>query len=1125
MCMPHFIRVCRLYITLSALFIFGLSTTRAQIITFGSGTDDWMSSNPITYGTYSAAKNNVHTQMLYTAARLKAAGITGPKLLDSIALDVKSLPEGAIPNFGVKAQNTSRESLDSFISVNMTTVASIASYMPVIGWSWIKFQTPFYWNGTDNILLDFCADPTSSSAKKMSGTINVSYLSDGSPNSWYTATATTSLCGVYKGGYGGEPAVANIKMSFRAPTACTGSPVTGVITPSGSLTSCPWLPVFMELVNAPQSDVKIQWQNSVDGGAWGNVPGQGNRTGYTVSVQNVKYVDYRVQLTCAATGQSSVSNVTRIYTTGSPVYSRLPYSQDFESWISKCGTSDVPDSCWSALPPTGISSWRREDQGATAKWEEDVAPYYYAPVSSTGAHSARFQSSKAKKNGSLNLHLNCEGQGANELRFDYYNKTSEGLSFLYVLLSVDDGATFDTLASLDAQGVRSAAWQTIVAPFNSVSPNTIIRFEGHSISYQSGDFDMGIDNLHIYPACKEQPSAGVVDTLSACKGEGLTLSLSGSSKNGGLAWLWQKTNDGIKWLDVPGGNIEHPTTSIDEDTWFRCIVTCVSTGESDTTEPRLVTLKPVYNCYCGSASTVSSTGINLGNVKISTLPGGKILLDNGNPLPATANLEANKHYSDFSNLKPADLFLDSSYKVNLTFFTSNGSWAWPVMPESQSAVYIDYNRNGEFEPGERIFYRMKEALVYVDSFEFKVPKEAELGITRLRIVTNDDTWDSTGIGPCGSYGYGETEDYLVNISALPCMGTEEAGSIVTTAASLCPGYWFTLTNVGADSTSGLLKSNWQHSTDGHNWLDVTGTDGMKSIKEEFAGAVYYRVRYECEYNKTFFFSDSIKIDENVLCYCPSYATGGFAGLADSSDIGSLKFGSIDLPLTGGHLNNATADKKYSDHTDLPATELYVDSTYNFILDHTILRNEHADAKITLFIDYNANGKYDIPDERVYSDISGKTTWHKTGNIQIPSDAVLNTETGLRLIVNNDTTANIPSDEACGTYVSGHTLDFKVLFKKAEPVTVNEPGNIAGLLMEIFPNPSTGKVDLHSSGITASSAMLKVANIEGRVIEEQRVTPLNGNIRTKLDLSNYSRGLYFISIEAEGLKLTRKVVIR
>ncbi len=1107
----------------ASLLTFGAVTAaRAQIITIGSGQDDWMSFNPISYGYFFESTSTVHTQLLYSAAQIKAAGVAGPGLLDSIAFDVSEAPAGALTNFTVKAKNSAFNSLDSFVATNLTTVTSLPSHKADSGWSWIKFQTPFYWNGVDNILFDFCADPTK--AKALTGKIRMTFLSDYDPSTWFYKTGTKPLCGNYTDGYGAA-ATANLKMSFRAASACTGMPVTGVIAPSGALTSCANLPVYLELVNAPQANVKIQWQNSVEGGAWTNVPGQGNGTAYTVKVQsNARYIEYRAQMTCAASGQTSTSNVMRINRTDNPTYAKLPYSQDFESWRSKCATSDVPDTCWSALPPTGISSWRREDEGATADWKEDVDPYYYYPLSSTGSHSARFQSSKASKNGSLNLHLNCEDQGANELRFDYYNKTSEGLSFLYVLMSKDDGATFDTLSSLDAQGVKSAAWHTMVIPFTSVSPTTIIRFEGHSIGYQSGDFDMGIDNLHIYPACKEKPVAGVIDSLSACKGEGVQLSLSGTSKNGGQEWLWQKTTDGIGWVDVQGGNVEHPATSIDEDTWFRCIVTCTASGMSDTSAPRLVTITPYYKCYCASGSTVPSTNINLGNIKISSQPGAKILLDNGNPLPPTSNLEARKHYSDFTDLAPAQLYRDSNYRINLTFFTENGKNVWPMMPESQSVVYIDYNKNGTFEQSERIFYGVKEMDIFVDSFDFKVPKDAQLGITGMRIVTNDETWDSAAITACGSYGYGETEDYLVRISNAPCTGIEETGMLAATDTSLCPGYPFTLVHSGADSAAGLIETIWQRSDDGNTWSDITGTEDQTSLKSEFDASVYYRIKFTCGANNVSFYGDSLHIEENDLCYCVSYATGGFSGFADSSDIGSFKLGTINLPLSGGHLNNALATEKYSNYTHLPADVLYVDSNYSFTMDHILLRNEHSDAKITLFIDYNGNGTFDIPQERVYSGISTKTTWHKVENITVPSDAVLDKETGMRMIINNDTSANIPSDEACGTYVSGHTIDFKVMFRKGQKVGVQDQERM-NLALSVYPNPATGKVNLECSGFAGRAAAIRITNVEGRVMEEQSLGKWNGQLRKTLDLSAYAKGVYFISFESDGQTVNKKVIIQ
>ena len=75
-------------------------------------------------------------------------------------------------------------------------------------------------------------------------------------------------------------------------------------------------------------------------------------------------------------------------------------------------------------------------------------------------------------------------------------------------------------------------------------------------------------------------------------------------------------------------------------------------------------------------------------------------------------------------------------------------------------VYIDYNRNGTFEANET---------AYVDAISvtgphtvtgtITIPANAAAGVTLLRVVVVE----SSTINPTGTYTWGETEDYVVNI--------------------------------------------------------------------------------------------------------------------------------------------------------------------------------------------------------------------------------------------------------------------------------------------------------------------------------------------------------------------------
>lgn len=1062
---------------------------------------------------------NIHFQQLYTASELNSLGITSASFVDSLAINVYQAPEFALPGYAIKMKNTNAASITTFDGIALTQVYS-GTFAPAAGqWNWMHFQTPFFWDGTSNLIIDFCFDTTATSPTINSGKV---YYTESITGGTVVFKSVTSQCSDYSNP---EPFYnrTNIKLSMRLAPACTGTPATPYLTPTGPFNICPSYPVTLNAISTSTGNgLAYSWQKSTDNGAsWQTIA---SVTGNIATFAVGDTTQFRAQLTCSSSGQTASSLPVQINpNTLGLIYRPLPYAQDFEQWQSRCANLELPDSNWTASPATGDLSWRREDQGDSASWTGSVTPVYYMPVSSNGSHSARFHTGASSSSGDLSVFVDCTGIGPKELRFDYMNKTYAGSAAnMEILVSTDAGSSFTQLAVLNSMGVN-AEWQHQTLPFTSTTPNTIIKFVGHG-EQQWGDFDMGIDNLHILPACVGAPVAGTVDSNSACLGSGVQLSLSGATAAGGMTWLWQQSTNGVAWDNVIGGDQEISTTTLNQNTWFRCIVGCSVSGLSDTSAPRLLFLTPFYNCYCNSSSTAASAWVNIGNVQLLNESGSDTLINNGNPLPSTNNIDAKKHYSDYATLGIANISRDSSYHLNLTFMTSFGPWSSPVMSGSYTKAYIDYNHNSIFDTYELIWEGSKADEIFETTGMFTVPDSALIGITRMRIVTNTDGYyDSTVVEPCGPYYGGETEDYLVKINYAPCTGAIDAGGIVASDTAFCPGYSFTINNVGYDSLSGFVRYIWQSSTDNILWNDISGTADQHVLHAEFTTPTWFRVKATCEATTTETYSNIVKLETNEICYCVSYADGGFSGMADSSDIGGFKLETVNHPLVGSHLNNALAINSHSDFLSQGIISFFADSVYTFTLDHILLRNTHADAKLTLFIDFNCNGTYDVPSERVYTGITTATTWHKTGTIVIPANAILNTTSGMRLIINNDTAANIPSDEACGTYTSGETEDYLVSFT-SKTTGISGINQVSGQVV-LFPNPSKGIVILTYQGELLQNVTVLVQDMAGQTLLKKEEQVLKNDQALSLDLSKFAKGIYFIRLITENISQTTKVVLQ
>jgi GEVED domain/Pregnancy-associated plasma protein-A/Secretion system C-terminal sorting domain len=89
-------------------------------------------------------------------------------------------------------------------------------------------------------------------------------------------------------------------------------------------------------------------------------------------------------------------------------------------------------------------------------------------------------------------------------------------------------------------------------------------------------------------------------------------------------------------------------------------------------------------------------------------------------------------------------------------------------------IYIDYNQDGDFtDSGELVASRSSNVATTLSS-AFTVPATAKNGKTRLRVVMSDNSATTS----CGSFSYGETEDYSITISG----GLRQSAAAKATAA-------------------------------------------------------------------------------------------------------------------------------------------------------------------------------------------------------------------------------------------------------------------------------------------------------------------------------------------------------
>ena len=886
---------------------------------------------------------------------------------------------------------------------------------------------------------------------------------------------------------------------------CTGLPVAGTITPAGPLTGCTGSSFTLgTLGTSVAGNLTYQWQQSLNGSFWTNIPGANSPNLTTPALYDTTY--FRLIVTCAGSSQAATTAAI-VANVASPSYAALPYSQGFEAWVNRCDFSDVPSLDWVNTPATGDMSWRRDDQGSTANW---LLPTFgaYAPVSIEGSHSARIHSSFGNiPSGDLDLFVNCGIAGNKELQYHYINPS--GFDTLEVWLSSNGGASF---TKLDSTGT-SVNWSLRTVTIPSTSPQTIIRFRG---TFDFND-DIGLDNIKVLLPCVGAPVAGIVDSIKVCSGQNFTLGTTGTTIASGIIYTWQESTNGTTWVNSAAGANATLTTNITAPTWYRLIVFCANSSISDTTAPRLLQLGSFYLCYCQSAAT-TTINEDIGNFTVRTYPFNQVILNNGSASPLSNNPSANKVYTDYTNLAPTDLFKNNVYRFFVTQINQQSFFPSAV------SIFLDMNRDGIFDPvKERILQKSITTASQQINDTFRIPDTAQIGLTGLRIVLSEGSFSNPG--PCLTYNNGETEDYLVNIDYQPCDGASSAGIAITSDTLLCPGYPFTLTDTTYEKHRSGLSFIWQSSPDNQNWTDIAGSNGQ-SIFPHLSSPVltYYRLKLDCSFSSSATYSSVVHVSVKppYHCYCQSFANGG-AG--DVSDIGAMSVGNFIINGGGPHLDNPVADKAYSTPAGLATTVvLYTDSIYNLSAYHTMRSSTHQDAKVTMFIDYNNNFVYDIPAERVWTGFTSAANVFVSSTLQIPSTAVLDVPTGMRLIINNDTGPNVPSDEACGPYTSGETEDYAVVIKSKASLGTGSVDRLSSFTL--FPNPTTGRFTLKlSADLKDQNLKLRITSVTGQQVLYKEFPASGREFITEIDMEAAAAGVYIVELSDNSTRAIRKLMIR
>ena len=517
-------------------------------------------------------------------------------------------------------------------------------------------------------------------------------------------------------------------------------------------------------------------------------------------------------------------------------------------------------------------------------------------------------------------------------------------------------------------------------------------------------------------ACTNPVAAGaaVSNPAAACPAANFALSLNGATLGTGLTYQWESSTTATgPWTAIAGATTSSYTLQQSVDTYYQCVVTC-SAGSVGTSTPVLVTMNPFYNCYCNSAALYPADE-EIFNV---TVNGGST-----DPLYANANACSTvapgpgSVLSKYSNFKTLPAITSVITGQSVAFSINQDECELGTYYPNGIGVWIDFNQNGLFtDLGEEVFIESTTTVgPRVVSGSFNIPITAVSGNTAMRIVCAENYSSTTFVplSPCLSYGYGETEDYLINIvAANNCAGTITGGTTVTSATPVCPSTSVTLSTTGSTLASGITYQ-WQSAASATGpWTNIAGATN-NTYATTVGVDTYFQLQMTCTASASVATSTPVLVVSNPFfnCYCNTVNAGGAGSLMDIISMNGF--------VNNTAATNPTASPYYTAFTNGPSVIQGMDYSLDVTVEAPSL---YTGAIVSVWIDYDHNGAYDASEwTQVGTNIAGGTTG--SVNITIPITA-LTGNTGMRVRSRGNFNQNGAGD-ACTNMGSGETEDYVI----------------------------------------------------------------------------------------------------
>lgn len=300
-----------------------------------------------------------------------------------------------------------------------------------------------------------------------------------------------------------------------------------------------------------------------------------------------------------------------------------------------------------------------------------------------------------------------------------------------ILWSANSGTTWTTLLA----GTPNDGSQAVTIPNVSTTTGRIMVKGSNHIF-----FDVNNANITV------NAGSGAVDVTAPTAP---ALSASGTtSTSTNLSWSGATDAVGVTGYEVYQGSsligstasTSYTVTSLSPSTTYSFTVRAKDAAGNISASSNTVSVTTSAGStvsYC-AASATNTADERIGNVKFGTI---------NNTSTGTAG------YENFTSVS-TNVTRGNAYAISVT-----PVWTSTVYNEAY-AVYIDYNGDGDFTDSGELAWSKTGSATSPATGSVTIPSTATVGTTRMRVMMQ---YNSVPSSSCGSYTYGQVEDYTLNI--------------------------------------------------------------------------------------------------------------------------------------------------------------------------------------------------------------------------------------------------------------------------------------------------------------------------------------------------------------------------